>query len=285
MATAQQALARAAQEVGYSRWSDPEAGTRYGRWYAQKLKSPSFGANGVPFCAMFVSYILDQVGQPCPGLPAAYCPYILNDARKAGIALADRTKAQPGDLVIFNWDGGVVDHIGFVELNKGSYIQTIEGNTNNGAVARRTRAWSVVAAIVRVPYGQGGAAPAPAPAPSAPSGGLDVDGLWGSATTRRAQQVCGTPVDGEVWHQYNRSKLPGCTTGWKWDNTGKGSPLIRALQAKWGAPVDGVMGPKTANAMIRYYMGSSGATVQDGKLDAPSLTIRAFQRALNAGRI
>ena len=283
MATAQQALARAAQEIGYSRWNDPESGTKYGRWYAQKTGSAGFCANGVPFCAMFASYILDQVGQACPAMPAAYVPYILRDAESAGIVLADKTKAQPGDLVIFQWDSGPVDHIGFVEVNKGSYIQTIEGNTNNGQVARRTRAWGVVAAIVRVPYGQGGTASAPASQPAAPAqaSGLTVDGLWGSATTRRAQQLCGTPVDGEVWHQYNRSKLPGCTTGWQWDDTGKGSPLIRALQSRWGVAADGVMGPATANAMIKRY----GNGICDGRLDAPSVAIKGFQRALNEGRI
>ena len=150
--TAASVLSIARGELGYSRWNDPETGTKYGRWYAQG-RDPYYGANGVPYCAMFVSWVMDQAGAKCAGIPEAYCPYILNKATSAGAVLADKTKAQPGDVVLFDWDGGVVDHVGFVEINQGSYIQTIEGNTNNGAVARRTRAWSTVKAVVRPSYG------------------------------------------------------------------------------------------------------------------------------------
>ena len=48
----------AAAEVGYSRWSDPEQGTKYGRWYAEKTGSGYYGTNGVPYCAMFVSWVM-----------------------------------------------------------------------------------------------------------------------------------------------------------------------------------------------------------------------------------
>ncbi len=83
------------------------------------------------------------------GLPAAYVPYVLSAGRSRAVSTRS---AKPGDIVIFKWDGGVVDHIGFVEANHGSYIQTIEGNTNNGRVARRTRAWNTIAAILRPAY-------------------------------------------------------------------------------------------------------------------------------------
>lgn len=284
--TAADVLAKARGEVGYCRWDDPAAGTRYGRWYAQSHGS-YYGASGVPFCAMFVSWVFAQAGATCAGLPEAYCPYILSDARAAGAVLADKTEAQPGDVVLFDWDGGVVDHVGIVELNKGSYVQTIEGNTTiggrSGSVGRRTRAWSTVAAVVRPSWG-------PASSGSSPSsGGIEVDGLWGSDTTRRAQEVCGTVPDGIVSNQepYWRSRVPGCTTGWEWDTgDGTGSPLIRALQEVWGVTPDGILGPATINAMIRYYARhGSGATVCDGRLDAPSPTIMCFQRRLNEGLI
>lgn len=35
MATANDVLRIAAGELGYSRWTDPQPGTKYGRWYAQ----------------------------------------------------------------------------------------------------------------------------------------------------------------------------------------------------------------------------------------------------------
>lgn len=122
------------------------------------------------------------------------------------------------------------------------------------------------------------------------SGGLEVDGLWGSDTTLRAQKVLGLQYqDGKVSRQNpaHKSRMPGCTLGWEWTGSqGKGSPLIKALQQKWGATADGVMGPDTINAMIGYYMArGSGATVKDGKLDRNSKTIKQFQRELNNGRV
>lgn len=134
-----------------------------------------------------------------------------------------------------------------------------------------------------------GSAPYAGSSPST-SGSLEVDGLWGEATTLRAQQVVGAPYkDGKVSRQnpYWRGRLPGCTTGWEWGlGDGSGSQTIKLLQAKWGVAQDGILGPDTVNAMISYYMKrGSGATVRDGKLDLNSLTIKQFQRELNAGRI
>lgn len=156
MTTASQVLATAAGEIGYCRWDDPEAGTKYGRWYAQRVGSSYYGESGVPYCAMFVSWVLCRCGYD---FVYAYCPYILRDY--AGRAVAKHL-SQPGDIVLFDWGSdGVPDHVGLVEANRGSYIQTIEGNTsrgtggsqgNGGWVARRTRSLSVVRAIVRPDY-------------------------------------------------------------------------------------------------------------------------------------
>lgn len=127
--------------------------------------------------------------------------------------------------------------------------------------------------------------------PMQQSGGkIAVDGLWGSKTTLLAQQVTGAPYkDGVVSRQNpdHKWRMPGCTLGWEWGiGDGSGSPLIKRLQKIWGATPDGIMGPDTINAMIRYYMRKgSGATVCDGRLDYPSKTIRKFQSELNAGRI
>lgn len=131
-------------------------------------------------------------------------------------------------------------------------------------------------------------------APSAPaasgSGLLVVDGLWGSDTTLRAQQVTGAPYhDGIVSRQNpgHKWRMPGCTLGWEWGlGDGSGSPLIKRLQKIWGVTPDGIMGPDSINGMIAYYMDrGSGATELDGKLDYVSLTIKQFQRELNEGRV
>ncbi|TPF97552.1 endolysin [Bifidobacterium sp. UTCIF-39] len=250
MATANDVLRIAAGEIGYSRWTDPEPGTRYGRWYAQSHGS-YFGTSGVPFCAMFASWCLDRAGQSFPGMPAAYVPYILRDGRNAGRQV-DTRGAQPGDLVIFQWDSGPVDHIGFVEINRGGYLQTIEGNTNNGSVARRTRSWNVVAAILRPAYdGITGSLS------GLTSGQLAVDGSCGPATIGRWQQIMGTPVDCVVTGQvrpsgYARPALQSYAYG------GDGSQLILATQrilkneGFYSGQLDGLAGPKYIDGLHRH---------------------------------
>lgn len=112
---------------------------------------------------------------------------------------------------------------------------------------------------------------------------IAVDGYWGSDTTKRLQQTFGTVVDGEVWHQYKPNAQAAFTSGWKYDNTLEGSPLIKAMQKKLGVSADGIIGKDTINALIKRYMATSGASVLDGKLDAGSMTVKAMQKALNNG--
>lgn len=162
MATASDVLRIAAGEIGYTRWDDPQSGTKYGRWYAQDHGS-YFGTNGVPFCAMFVSWVFAQAGQSMPGLPTASCSVIVASNRGTSRSV-DVSDARAGDVVLFDWDpsaGNGADHVGIVESNGGSYLTTIEGNTssgssgsqgNGGGVWRRTRAYSTVYAVYRPDY-------------------------------------------------------------------------------------------------------------------------------------
>ncbi len=164
MASANKVLSIAAGEVGYSRWDDPQAGTKYGRAFAEKVGNSYYGNSGIPYCCMFVWWVLEQAGMTVPGMPTASCTTLRNACANAGM-IVPKMSAQPGDIVIFDWPGsrdGANDHVGFVELNKGNYIQTIEGNTSSGAsgsqgnggvVARRTRDWSVVQDVIRPAYG------------------------------------------------------------------------------------------------------------------------------------
>lgn len=290
MATSKQALSRAAKELGYCRWDDPKAGTKYGRWYAELTKSPYFGTNGVPFCAMGVSYIMDAVKQACAGLPTASVPTLNSGASKAGIIIPDKRKAIPGDLVIFDWANvsGPNDHVGFVEINYGSSgLQTVEFNTTgpdgrSGSVARKVRSWDVVQCIVRPPWSKGETGGIGDYLP----GKLAEDGYWGRATTVALQVHFGTPVDGIVSSQdaYWKSRNPGLGTGWEWVKSAEGSQLMIAMQKVLGVKPDGLFGPKTANALIKRFKASSGAALYDGRLDGPSVTIKAMQKALNAGK-
>ena len=277
MGTVQDVLNVELGELGYSRWADPQTGTKYGRWYAQKTDESWYGGNGVPYCAMFQSYCFDKAGVTCTGLPSAYCPDIVNAVRRAGKAVSARS-AQTGDIVLFDWNGdGVADHIGIVEKNTGSYLQTIEGNTNNGVVARRTRAYGTVILCGRPNYG--GASNPPKPAQSS-GAGLVVDGLWGSATTTALQRHFGTPVDGIVSGQWTgrKSILKACTTGWQFSAGAGGSLLIAAMQRTLGIPDDGVAGPQFVNALEQRY-----GYAPDGRLDFPSNTVRRMQEKMNTG--
>lgn len=156
--TATSVLDIAKGEIGYSRWTDPNPGTKYGRWYAQYTGVSYYAQNGVPYCAMFVSWVFNKAGAKCAGLPAAYCPYIVRDAQAAKKTVSVKN-AKPGDVVLFDWDGGVADHVGIVESNHGSYLTTIEGNTDNGIVARKNRPYSTVCCVVRPNYSAGISAP------------------------------------------------------------------------------------------------------------------------------
>lgn len=108
---------------------------------------------------------------------------------------------------------------------------------------------------------------------------IDEDGKWGPDTTKKAQEVFGTTVDGIVTDQYLCYKLqnPGLIAfEWKSNPSNYGSELIRAIQKKVGANVDGHIGPETIKKIQKYF-----GTIQDGCVSNPSDVVRAFQRWLN----
>lgn len=154
MATANDVLSIARGEIGYDRYQDPEAGTKYGRWFAQDHGS-YFGTTGVPYCAMFASWCLDQAGVECAGMPAAATSIIRDAARAAGKVRGSVRDCQPGDVGLMSWscDDWDLDHTVLIEKNCGSYVQTIEGNVNGGKVERRTRDWSYLRWVVAPEYG------------------------------------------------------------------------------------------------------------------------------------
>ncbi|QWW20121.1 CHAP domain-containing protein [Schaalia sp. 19OD2882] len=276
MATARQVLAIATGELGYNRYDDPAEGTKYGRWYAQTHGS-YFGASGVPFCAMGVSWTLSRAGMTPPGGHFAYVPAGIAAARREG-RLVDIHDAAPGDLVCFDWDDdGEADHIGIVELNRGSYVQTIEFNTSGswagsqsdgGGVYRRTRGWGSICAMIRPAYDHA----------SAVLDALVVDGIWGPQTTRALQEINRTPADGVISDQWSGSsrEMPACSAdSWEWvDDPAEGSTLVRALQTAFGVTVDGIWGPETTRGMQAYY----GVTID--AILGPD-TVSAMQKAVN----
>lgn len=139
---------------------------------------------------------------------------------------------------------------------------------------------------------QAGSAPAPAPqpAPKPTVRQIAVDGLWGSDTSLRLQEFFGCPFkDGKISRQnpQHKSRLAACTGGWEFTapcGAKPGSQTISAVQTACGIKADGLIGPDTINALIRHFKAESGATVEDGRLDLYSRTVKAMQRSLNEGR-
>ena len=270
----QDILTIAAREIGYSRWNDPQPGTKYGRAYAGR-HGKYFGSNGVPFCAMFVTWVFRQAGVIPPGGDFAYCPTGIKAMKKLGLEVSKHS-AQPGDIVFFDWDGGESDHVGFVEYNTGNYLLTIEGNTTtqgiSGTVARRQRPFSSVCNVFRPHYDS-----APPATPKRASKAIAVDGYFGPESIRALQIRLGTPTDGVISSQpaVNKPYVPNAGAGWKWVAHGaKGSTCIKAWQRKTGATVDGFFGQASVKSTQKFL----GVPV-DGYMGA--VTVKAWQTWLN----
>ena len=108
---------------------------------------------------------------------------------------------------------------------------------------------------------------------------IDEDGKWGEDTTTKAQEVFGTTVDGIVTDQYKcyEKENPGLISfEWLDNPSNYGSELVRAIQKKVGANVDGHIGPETIKKMQAWL-----GTVQDGYVSNPSDVVKAFQEWLN----
>ena len=115
-------------------------------------------------------------------------------------------------------------------------------------------------------------------------GQLTVDGEWGTTTTRKLQQIFGTPADGIVSNQHAvyKSRNPGLVNGWDWQTkpNGRGSALIKAMQKWAGMPAsqqDGEWGPNTCRAVQKKL-----GTIQDGKVSRPSQMVKALQKWANS---
>lgn len=158
--SARKVLAIAAGEVGYSRWSDPKRGTKYAR-ETQPVLWPNdkwLLANGIAFCDIFVTWVFWKAG--CLDILPGKQSYNVNYRASHG-GHVSKSQAQPGDVLVFDWDMSTkrANHVGILEkrLSSGNF-QCIEGNTttgtrgsqsNGGRVARRVRRPSQVRYVIR----------------------------------------------------------------------------------------------------------------------------------------
>ena len=158
-AVGRRALAEARRWIGTH--EDPPGSNRtpFGVW---------FGLDGVPWCNIFVSYCFAVGagttiaagfhGAGCSARGCAYVPTTEAWLRATGRWLG-RIAPSPGDLAIYNWNGGPPDHIGIVErAGSGGAFTAIEGNTSGGndsdggEVMRRNRTLADVDGFGRLTF-------------------------------------------------------------------------------------------------------------------------------------
>lgn len=273
----QQVLARAASRIGYVASNDPKPGSEAGRYWTARGKGAwlSGPSRSIWWCMLFVSMCFDEVGQiDAIGGFSYNTDVTLNRNRGR---LVSRANAQPGDVVIFNWNGGGTDHVGIVEKNLGAgVLQTIEGNTSSGAAGSqsagngvwRRRRSGYIAAIIRPAWT--GATPTPAG-----KFNIQVDGEWGDETTRALQIIQGTNPDGKISGQ-TRTKYTTPIHSVEFGDGG--SDLIASMSAEMGITNDPrYIGP----IFVSKFLVRQNGAVGNGVIDNPSDAVRTMQRKIN----
>lgn len=205
----------------------------------------------------------------------------INKAKNYGLKIS--TVPTLGGIMVWEGKGSLAGHVAIVErIDSNNQIFTSESAYNGSAFYNKTRYncngnwdmgsnYSFIGCIINPSN--------PEPAPT-PTHQISVDGIWGVDTTRKAQEVFGTPVDGRVSNQYAyyKNSNPGLlssTFDWKTNPKG-GSNLIYAIQKWCGTSADGFIGTGTIKAMQRKL-----GTPVDGKVSYPSMMVKEFQKWLN----
>lgn len=274
--TADAVINAAKSQLGYYAPDDPQPGSKYGRWMADLtgeswLRGPS---SEIWWCCMFVSWCLNQGGVKVPGFPTYNTDLAWNGGAKTrGVAKAS---IRYGDILIFDWNfsTAATDHIGFALGSPvNGYVHTIEGNVGN-KVVYKDRPLSSIRYVVRPAYDGESVQPT--------SDKLEIDGAIGPMTVQMWQKQMKTTADGEISgqvasnHRYYPSVNAVVFDG------GSGSELVRAVQRKVKASVDGIWGMETSTMIQAYLIGkgySCGPSGTDGYFGNDSA--KALQRSLN----
>ena len=204
--------------------------------------------SGAAWCNAFVDYIAYEGGVSTlyfNGKKETYCPHSIAWCKK-NLAQVPLYFALPGDIIYFDWDrNGVPNHIGLVRARKSSSeIYTVEGNTNGGKVANKTRPAKYVCGIYR-PLFKG----------TYTLGVIPVNGSMNYTTIANLQRALKIQVDGVL-----------------------GPGTAKALQKRVGVTPDSAIGPKTVRAIQSKLCGFKGKDV-DG--EAGPKTVRGLQNWIN----
>lgn len=134
---------------GAVEWASKAIGTNEG----SKRESGWAAAVGISpmtaWCSAFVAAVLRSSGVTNAPADAAYSGSWLNWSGGTNLHTTNLSKAQPGDLLIFDWgDGGITDH---VALYKGRG-KMISGNDSNNSVGESSVPTGNIVGIVRPHY-------------------------------------------------------------------------------------------------------------------------------------
>ena len=208
---------------------------------------------GAAWCNAYVDYVANEGGVSSlyfNGKKETYCPSSIKRCNK-NLALIPPYLALPMDIIYFDWEkNGVPNHIGFVRSKKDTNtILTIEGNTNGGVVAQKTRAVKYVQGIYR-PHFKG----------TFKLGMIAVDGECGYSTIANLQRALkmsfndGILGKATVKALQKKAGLTGKAVDGAW-----GPATSRAVQKLVGAKVDGEFGPASVRSLQAWINKQNGA--------------------------
>lgn len=190
--------------------------------------------SGAAWCNAFVDYVASEGGVSklyFNGKKETYCPHSIKWC-KANLAELPLWIAMPMDIIYFDWDrNGNPNHIGFVRGHKStSSIYTIEGNTDGGKVAQKTRNGKYIQGIYRPHFPT-----------NAKKMKLKIDGDCGYNTIYNVQAALGMKPTGIFTKE-----------------------TVKMLQKKCGASQDGAWGASTSKH-LQTMLRKAGC--YDGKID------------------
>ena len=224
-----------------------------------------------PWCVAWVRYCMDVAGGSFD-----WHTWYAWDWTDAPNPISPRN-LRAGDALSFDWDGdNLGDHVGIVESVHDWGCKTIEGNTSGGVCAKKDRGWDCIICGIRPNYSG--------------SGAIEVDGWAGPRTVAAWQRAMGTEADGTISDQIRSNdqyrERVVAIDHYPYDEARsgyQGSALVRAVQGRVGAGVDGDWGRETSR-MVQTRLKSLGyyGDAIDGYFGYNSTV--ALQRSLNDGK-
>ena len=206
--------------------------------------------SGAAWCNAYVDYVANEGGVSklyFNGKKETYCPHSIKWC-KANLAELPLWLAMPMDIIYFDWDrNGNPNHIGFVRGHKStSSIYTIEGNTDGGKVAQKTRNGKYIQGIYRPHFPT-----------NAKKKKLKIDGDCGYNTIYNVQAALGMKPTGILAKE-----------------------TVKMLQKKCGASQDGAWGASTSKH-LQTMLRKAGC--YDGKIDGAfgASSVKGLQRWCN----